>query len=442
MSANAAKNSAYIAANRTIGSTSIIAGSVTSSVDNVAAYIADAELLKRGWNVPALLSAPLWFNMSVDDSKLTLIAKPMPAGLSEDWKDLQAQLLAAEDEDWDVWIDWYEDRLAGVTPNEDLERAIVLIPDEVWKAGPEVLNRRVRELQAELPRQDDIEPQPEEPSKPTRIDLEVTISPLPVVLAQTLDVMPNPDFDTPGSGFAASPLPQQQRNIITVLMAEAQRHQLTPGLLAAFRIYDEELLANATQPMLGTLTDMHAIIRSEYTTLRTDDFFEGKGALKKGFNSFTANHKELLTFFSDDARREALFAQTPVDRAQLDIAKARELADRFKFAVTELKEAGVATIDFETVSFRIAEDLKAATYAAPTAPIDSMDRNRAVMEWAEIPVADRAVIKALTYSDSLRSKLKEENFTSDGWRRVNDVALSKTLYDWGTALARAIFGGG
>ena len=81
----------------------------------------------------------------------------------------------------------------------------------------------------------------------------------------------------------------------------------------------------------------------------------------------------------------------------------------------------MATPKLASVSYRIADDLKAATYVAPAAPIDAMDENRELIEVVEIPFADRAVIKAMTFGDSLRAELKRENFSEDGWRMLHDT---------------------
>jgi hypothetical protein len=55
-----------------------------------------------------------------------------PHWAADHWQILRAALLDAG-EDWDVWTDWYEARLAGDAahpPNEELEIARATIPDE------------------------------------------------------------------------------------------------------------------------------------------------------------------------------------------------------------------------------------------------------------------------------------------------------------------------
>jgi len=65
------------------------------------------------------------------------------------WRNLCTALLSAKDEDWGVWIDWYEARLRGDPVNLDLDRAIALIPDVIWDQGPKVANAEIRRLMNE-----------------------------------------------------------------------------------------------------------------------------------------------------------------------------------------------------------------------------------------------------------------------------------------------------
>ncbi len=145
-----AKAAAAAASTAAATATASYATTAASYATADAASAADATMLERNWTVSALASAPLWFAVPPAGKDNPLKAEPLPERLAKDWEALKTHLLAAEDEDWRFWIDWYEDRLNGVTPNEDLERAIVLIPDKVWKAGPKYVNRQIRKLQAEF----------------------------------------------------------------------------------------------------------------------------------------------------------------------------------------------------------------------------------------------------------------------------------------------------
>ena len=67
-----------------------------------------------------------------------------PADWTEaDWRGLKLAL--ARDQGWDVWIDWYEDRLRGGTRGEAHELAFVRAPLEVWDEGPAAANAWIKE---------------------------------------------------------------------------------------------------------------------------------------------------------------------------------------------------------------------------------------------------------------------------------------------------------
>jgi hypothetical protein len=48
--------------------------------------------------------------------------------------------------DWEVWIDWYEDRLYGRVPDQELEVSRVSLPDPLWEQGPKAVNAEIRRL--------------------------------------------------------------------------------------------------------------------------------------------------------------------------------------------------------------------------------------------------------------------------------------------------------
>jgi hypothetical protein len=95
----------------------------------------DAALIDSGRSAAELAGTPLWPNGA-------------PDWASDAWRTFKSDLLAA-DQNWDVWIDWYEARLAGDAanpPNEALEVARATIPDEVWKRGPVAVNAEIKRL--------------------------------------------------------------------------------------------------------------------------------------------------------------------------------------------------------------------------------------------------------------------------------------------------------
>ena len=68
-----------------------------------------------------------------------------PHILENSWERLKIALLAAN-EDWDVWISWYEARLRGYPANLELEHERVLIAEEIWEQGPKTVNAHIKEL--------------------------------------------------------------------------------------------------------------------------------------------------------------------------------------------------------------------------------------------------------------------------------------------------------
>lgn len=93
-----------------------------------------------------LARTPLW-----PDHELSL-----PEEVSKEWHALKAQLLSREGENWQVWTDWYEDRLNGFAnraPNMELEKArIERLSDEDWKHSdnPAHVNGILAEIEAEF----------------------------------------------------------------------------------------------------------------------------------------------------------------------------------------------------------------------------------------------------------------------------------------------------
>jgi hypothetical protein len=62
------------------------------------------------------------------------------------WKNGWERLKAAlpDDEDWDVWIDWYEERLLGGSRGEAYELVFASAPQEAWEKGPAAANAWIK----------------------------------------------------------------------------------------------------------------------------------------------------------------------------------------------------------------------------------------------------------------------------------------------------------
>ena len=112
-----------------------VAHTVVTATDMNTATEADAALIDSGRSAAELAGTPLW-------------PKGAPGWAAEAWLSLKAALLAGG-EDWDVWTDWYEARLAGDTahpPIEALEVARATIAGAIWRQGPAVVNADIKRL--------------------------------------------------------------------------------------------------------------------------------------------------------------------------------------------------------------------------------------------------------------------------------------------------------
>jgi hypothetical protein len=97
-----------------------------------AAFSVDAAALERGEPPANLAHAALWLEAS-------------PKWAEETW-DRGKALLAAANEGWEVWIDWYEARLRGEPADPALWEKVVLIPDADWEKGAAHVNKRIKEI--------------------------------------------------------------------------------------------------------------------------------------------------------------------------------------------------------------------------------------------------------------------------------------------------------
>ena len=88
----------------------------------------DASALQR-LGARRLADLPLW-------------RQSLPDWWKHDWERLKAAL--PDDEDWDVWIDWYEERLRGGSRGEAYELVFASAPQEVWDRGPAAANAWIK----------------------------------------------------------------------------------------------------------------------------------------------------------------------------------------------------------------------------------------------------------------------------------------------------------
>lgn len=117
----------------TSAATAYTAASIFGTAQEVAAFAADGTAIDGGASPAALAGLPLW-------------PQDTPKWVTKAWADLKRRLLDAGD-DWDVWTDWYEARLAGKRPwRRSLEIARATLPDELWEQGPKAVNAEIKRL--------------------------------------------------------------------------------------------------------------------------------------------------------------------------------------------------------------------------------------------------------------------------------------------------------
>jgi hypothetical protein len=88
---------------------------------------ADAALIEAGGSRDERVA------LAVELSARPLWPAETPLWAAEPWAQLKALLLSV-DEDWEVWTEWYEDRLAGRPSDQELELARALLPDAAMRS--------------------------------------------------------------------------------------------------------------------------------------------------------------------------------------------------------------------------------------------------------------------------------------------------------------------
>lgn len=175
--ANAASAAAYYSDDATAVHAADAAGAAANAAAIWAEVSADARALARG---DSLAGAPLWTLSRPDWSR-------------EYWERLKAAL--PKDENWRVWIDWYEDRLKGVAYGEAKEFIFATVPEAEWKKGQAAANKWIADRLGEL--EGTQAEAPEEIASPKVLDLPPPALPEPgpgpriVVRDERLDLAPH-----------------------------------------------------------------------------------------------------------------------------------------------------------------------------------------------------------------------------------------------------------
>jgi hypothetical protein len=87
--------------------------------------------------------------------------------------------------DWNIWLDWYEDRLAGRSRGEAHELIFASVPKSEWEKGPAAANAWIAARLAELNALKPAEPQSSAPAQPVEtsmVSLPTVPTPKPAAL--------------------------------------------------------------------------------------------------------------------------------------------------------------------------------------------------------------------------------------------------------------------
>ena len=125
--ANAAANAANAAAFANAANANTLAGAANALWSAVSR---DANFIASVGTARALAREPLWSGIEPDWS-------------TKHWKLLQDAL--PRENDWQVWIDWYERRRKGVSDPEEIEFVFATVPEKERSAGPAAANKWIKE---------------------------------------------------------------------------------------------------------------------------------------------------------------------------------------------------------------------------------------------------------------------------------------------------------
>ena len=95
--------------------------------------LSDIAALER-LNSPVVADMPLWSGGALRGS---------PTWADAEWIGLKTAL--KNNEEWGVWIEWYEERLRGGSRGEANEIIFASVPEKAWREGPAAANAWIRE---------------------------------------------------------------------------------------------------------------------------------------------------------------------------------------------------------------------------------------------------------------------------------------------------------
>ncbi|PDS69879.1 hypothetical protein [Rhizobium phaseoli] len=161
--------------------------------------------------------------------------------------------------------------------------------------------------------------------------------------ASEIDLDKNPHIDSSDDASNLEDFSEIQIVQITVILGSLPGNA-PKGLALALIAYKTELEKRGARPIIGILTNQHAIIDAEYRTSDASDWLP-PGMKEAGFRDFFRYHHLFLQHFPFMSEREKVISRINVDETK---ATGEELIRPFRAAVEMAKaaqNAGVATTD-------------------------------------------------------------------------------------------------
>ncbi len=333
----------------------------------------DATALETGTSPEALVTQRLW-------------AGQPPKNIQTHWFRLKAYLLdeARADENWQVWTDWYEDRLQGNPSNKDLDRAIALMnPEKFWDAGPKIANAEIQRLIDEY--------------RPTQQQIEDSTSPRVVARDGKLDVESDKVIDEFVYDDEFKTLPERQVILVDALLAAfIDDRNISPAVVSALKTYRKYIEIVFTRPMLGILDDAEGIAWAEYNTQKRHGFFKENGGLRKTFETFHANHLKIGNASKLNAVRAQIERESDVDIDDFEPAEIQNAVLSLENAIADALVADIVTEEYQAVSKRVTASIRLILETPPPAPGADLvsDKEESILEESEVPRWKRAILWA------------------------------------------------
>ncbi len=355
----------------------------------------------------------------------------MPQELHELWTSLKSRLLERKDEHWEVWTNWYDARLdpsrsipCYSPPIPELERKRVLLPEEVWKAGPAKANAEIKRLIEEHGCRHDNDKSLKNPAPDKGTLLQIlakTASPQPVIDTQgRLDVQPNAQYDTPEVDDELLELPLRQRSLIRSLLAELEKEGNAPkSIKISLQEYDDELAARGVRPFLGLLKDHAEIIRAGVEGSEEDFGWCSEGG-KAGFRRFLENHERIISHYPLDAEREHIYAKIQLkDELEPAVELKNRLADFTRAVADAYGQAQLTTKDYITALNKISE---LAEIISTMAAVPSQQDGESVS------MVKRFILQVTGFVERTRKLLEDISGGASAIEKI--VSTAHQLLDW------------